>query len=197
VAKQGVFGLVVGIGCPADQGEIYRDAIDIPLGHEEDDPKAKDVRMIPAEPRFVGYWVLGAPLAFERTVADQIEDAILGRRQGLQGLLGEPPQQRLRAPIGGTQQTAILLVGQMGRAMSGQSLHVGPVAIDHVQDQQPAEDQLVPMAETGLQDPQMLRDAAGQTGQEHGPGLLGDTRSDGLSRSSILGSAWIVKDFHA
>src|SRR5688572_11841780 len=50
------------------------------------------------------------------------------------------------------------------------------------------------MVETGPQDPQALRHAAGQTGQGHGPGLLGDTRSDGQSRSSIPGRTRTVKD---
>jgi hypothetical protein len=81
--------------------------------------------------------------------------------------------------------------------MPGQGFQMGPFAIAQVQHQEPAEDQLVALAETGPQAPQALRDMARQTGQGHGPGLLGEMRSDGHSRSSIPGSAWPVKDFHA
>lgn len=42
-----------------------------------------------------------------------------------------------------------------------------------------------------------LRHTAGQTGQRHAPGLLGDTRSDGHSQSSFPGRARTVKDCHA
>jgi hypothetical protein len=82
-------------------------------------------------------------------------------------------------------------------AMPSQGLQIGPFAVDEVQHQEPAERQLVPMAETGPQNTQALGHAAGQTSQGHSLGLLGDTRSDGHSRSSIPGSAWTVKDFHA
>jgi hypothetical protein len=90
-----------------------------------------------------------------------------------------------------------VLRGQMLGAMPGQGLQVGPFAVEEVQYQEPAEDQLVPMVATRPQDPQALRHAAGQTGQGHGPGLLGDTRSDGHPRSSIPGRTWTVKDLHA
>jgi hypothetical protein len=82
-------------------------------------------------------------------------------------------------------------------AMAGQRLEVGPLAIDEVEYQEPAKDQLMPMAETGPQDPQTLQHTAGQTGQACGPGLLGDTRFDGHLRSRILGGAWPVEDLHA
>ena len=49
--------------------------------------------------------------------------------------------------------------------MPSQGLQVSPFAVEEVQYQEPAEDQLVPMAETRPQDPQALRQAAGQTGQ--------------------------------
>jgi hypothetical protein len=196
LAKQGVFGLVVGIVFPSDQGEIYRDAIDIPLGHKEDDAEAEDIRMVPAEARFLGHRMLGAPFALEGAVADQIQETILGWGQGLQGLLGEPPQQGFRAPIRRAQQAPVVLVGQVGRTMPGQGLEIGALPVDEVQHQEPAEDQLVPMMETGTQYPQALGHATGQPGQRHGPGLLGDTRSDGHSRSSIPGRTWTVKGFH-
>jgi hypothetical protein len=41
-------------------------------------------------------------------------------------------------------------------AMPGQGLQVGPFAVEEVQYQKPAEDQLVPMVETRPQDPQVL-----------------------------------------
>jgi hypothetical protein len=84
----------------------------------------------------------------------------------------------------------------MRRAISGQGFQMGPLAIDEGQHQQPIEDELVPVANTGPQPSQALRDTPWQTGQGHGLGLLGETRSDGHSRSSIPGSAWTVKGFH-
>jgi hypothetical protein len=88
------------------------------------------------------------------------------------------------------------MVRQMARAMPGKRFQIGPFAIDKVQYQQPAEDQVVAAAKAGPEYPQALRHTRGQTGQGHGPGPLGDTRSDGHSRSGISGSAWTVKDFH-
>jgi hypothetical protein len=55
----------------------------------------------------------------------------------------------------------------------------------------------VPVAKARSQHPQGLRHLRGQTGQRHGPGLRGDTRSDRRSRSSISGMAWTGKGFHA
>jgi hypothetical protein len=107
--KQGIFGLISGIVGTTDEREIRWDAISIPLGHEEDDPKAEDIGMVLAEACLLGHRLLWPPLSLERTVAHQIEDAILGWGKRLQGLVGEPLQQRLGAPVCGTQQTAILL----------------------------------------------------------------------------------------
>jgi hypothetical protein len=97
----------------ADQGEIHRDVIDVPLSHEHNDPKPEDRGMVLAQARFVGHRVLGPTLALEHTVAHQIQDVILGGRKRLHGLVGEPPEQRLRAPVCGTQQPTIVLAGQM------------------------------------------------------------------------------------
>jgi HIRAN domain len=183
-------------GWAPDQRHIHREAIGLPRRHEAHEPKAENGGMILAEARLLGHRMLEPPVALEGAVAHQRQEAVLRGGKGLQGWLDKPPQPRLRAPVCGTQQTAILLGGQMLRAMPGQRRQMGPCALQEVQDQEPAEDQLVPMAETGPQDPQARRDAAGQTGQGQGPGLLRDTRSDRHSRSSILGSAWAVKDFH-
>jgi hypothetical protein len=90
-----------------------------------------------------------------------------------------------------------MVVRQMARAVPGQRFQMGPFAIDEVQYQQPAEDQLVPVAKAGLEYPQTLRHTGGETGQRHGLGLLADTWSVGHSRSSILGMARTVKAFHA
>jgi hypothetical protein len=173
--KPRIFGLAVGsVGAP-DQRNIHQDAIGLPGRHEERDPKAEDVGMVLAEAHLLGYRMLAPPFALENAVTHQMQDAVLGWAKGLQGLLGKPPQQCLRPPVGGPQQTAILLVGQMMSAMLGQSLQMGAFAIQEVPYQEPAKD---------------------QAGQGHGLGLLGDTSSDRPSRSSILGNTWAVKDFH-
>jgi hypothetical protein len=72
LAKQRVFGLVVGIVGAPDQRKIHRDAIDVPLRHEKHDPKAEDVGMVLAEACLLGHRMLGPALALERTVAHQI-----------------------------------------------------------------------------------------------------------------------------
>jgi hypothetical protein len=103
--------------------------------------------------RFRGHRMLGAPLALEGAVADEIEDAILRRRQSLPGVLGEPPPQGLRAPGGRAQQAAVLLVRYLGRAVTRELLQIGAFAIDEMQHQQPAEDQAVPVAKARPQHP--------------------------------------------
>jgi hypothetical protein len=45
--------------------------------------------------------------------------------------------------------------------MPGQCFQMGSFAIDEMQHQKPAEHQLVPMGETGLQHPQALRHKVG------------------------------------
>lgn len=90
----------------------------------------------------------------------------------------------------------VVLVCETPWAVPGQCLEVGPVAVDEVQHQEPTEHQVVAVAKTGRQHPQALRHAARQTGQGQDLGLLGETRSDGRSRSCIPGMAWTVKDCH-
>ena len=148
-----MFGLVGGVVGAPDQRKIHWDAINVPLRHEEHDPKAEDIGMVLAEARFVGHRVFWAAFPLERTVAHQIQDAILGWRERPQGLVGKPPQQGLRAPIRSTQQAPVVLIRQRLGAMPGQGLQVGPFAVEEVSHQEPVEDQLVPMVETGPQDP--------------------------------------------
>jgi hypothetical protein len=62
------------------------------------------------------------------------------------------------------EQTPIVLISQMGRAVTAQLLQVGPVVIDEMQHQQPTEHEVVPVVKTGPQHPQTLGDAAGQAG---------------------------------
>jgi hypothetical protein len=150
-----------------------------------------------AEARSVGHRRLASPLALQGAVADQRPEAILGWGQHLHGLPGEPPPLGLRAPRRRAQQAAVVLVGQVVWTLPGQSFEVGALPVDEGQHQPPAEHQWVPMTATGPQHPQALRDVAGQPGQGHGPGLLGETRSDRHSRASILGMAWTGKGFHA
>jgi hypothetical protein len=81
--------------------------------------------------------------------------------------------------------------------MPSPGVQMGLFAVDEGPYQEPAAHQLVPVAETGPQHTQALGYTAGQTSQGHGLGLLGDTRSDGQSQSSLPGSAWTVKDVPA
>jgi hypothetical protein len=72
LAKQGIFGLVVGRVLAAEQGKIDEDMVDIPLRHQDDDAKPKDIRMMLTEPGFVGYRMLGTPLFLEGAVAYEV-----------------------------------------------------------------------------------------------------------------------------
>jgi hypothetical protein len=119
--------------------------------------------------RLLGHRMFLAPLARAGTVDHQREEAILRRGEGWQGLVGTPPQQGLRAPGGGTPQPPVVLRGEVARALPGQGLQVGPCARDAMSHH------VVPVAKTGAKPPQALRHAARQTGQDHGPGLLGKT----------------------
>jgi hypothetical protein len=105
-----VFGLVGGSAVAPDQLAIHRETIDTLWGHEEDDSDANDSRRQVAEAGVLGHRMLLPPLALQGTVADHRQDAILRRRNGLQGLLGEPPQQGLGAPGGRAPSAAVVLV---------------------------------------------------------------------------------------
>jgi hypothetical protein len=135
--------------------------------------------MMAAQARFLRHRVLLAPLGLQGAVTNEIQGVILRRRKGLQGLLRKPPQQSLRAPVGGAQQTAVMLIPEMGPATPGQGLEVGTFPMKQVQDQQLTEHELVPVMKTRPEHPQGRRHAARQTGQGHGPGLLENTRSGG------------------
>jgi hypothetical protein len=76
--KQRVFGLIVGVVLPSEHRAIHREAIDAPLGHQDHDATAEDLRILVTEPGFLRYRMLGAPLALEGAVADQIEDPSAG-----------------------------------------------------------------------------------------------------------------------
>jgi hypothetical protein len=156
VPKHGVFGLVGGSVGAADEREIDWEALSIPRRHEDDDPKAEDVGGVLAEAGLLGHRMLGPSRALERAVADQLEKAILGWGNRLQSLVGKPPQPGLGAPIRRTEQPPIGMVRQMARAMPGERLQMGPFARDKVQHQQPAEDQVVPVAKAGPEYPQAL-----------------------------------------
>jgi hypothetical protein len=154
--KQGIFGLVVGIILAPDHGEIYRETIDMPWRHEPDDPEAKDIGIVLAQTGSLGHWMLGPTCALQGTVAHQRQEAVLGWGPSLQGLVGEPLQQGLRAPVGGAQQAPVVLVGQGGWPMPSQRLQMGPFAIKDVAYEQPTADQLVPVANARSQHPQAL-----------------------------------------
>jgi len=89
--QQGIFRVGARRALAPDQGESHRAARDVPLGHEEDDAKANDRRMVPVEARVVGHRRLGAPCALEGAVAHQRPEAIRGWSKSLQGLVGKPP----------------------------------------------------------------------------------------------------------
>jgi hypothetical protein len=84
-----------------------------------------------------------------------------GWGQSLQRLVGELPAQGLRAPVCGTHQAPVMLVGQVCRSMPSQRLQIGPFAVDDVEHAQPAEDQLVPVVNARPQHPQALRHLGG------------------------------------
>ena len=127
--QQGIFLLIPGVVLAAQQGKVHRDAQDAPLGHQEHEAQATDVRMMRAEPGGGGHGMLFAALAFEGTVADERAQPIGGWGQGLHSLVGAPPQQRFGPPRGSAQQAALMLVRQVPRAMAAQRLEVGPFAV--------------------------------------------------------------------
>jgi hypothetical protein len=192
-----MFGLVGGSGGATAERDLHREASGIPLGHAEDHPNAKDVGLVRAEACLLGPRMWWPPLALERTVAHHREAAVRGWGKRLQGLVGNPPQPGRGAPLPGTPPTSGVVLGQRRGAMPGQGLQVGPFAVEEGPSQEPAEDPLVPMVATRPHDPPALRHAAGQPGHGQGPGLLGETSSDGQSCSSIPGRTWTVKDLHA
>jgi hypothetical protein len=95
---QGRFRVVARRACARDQGDIHGEALDVPLGHADDAPTANDLRMVPVEARVLGHRMRGAPLAREGVVAHQRQEASLGWRKSLHGVVGTPPQPGLRAP---------------------------------------------------------------------------------------------------
>ena len=90
---------------------------DTHLGHQDDDAKAEHIRMMLREPTFVGHGMLGTTFAFEGAVAPQVQQPIVWRGQSAHGLGGEPPQQGFGTPLGGAEQTTIVVVSQVPRAL--------------------------------------------------------------------------------
>jgi hypothetical protein len=193
--EQGVFGLIGGIVLASEQRNIDREAIDAPVDREEYDAKPEDIGLQVPEPGFLRHRIFGASLALDGAVADEREEPICGGRQCLQDLVGKPPQQCLRAPRGRAEQPAVMLVGQMARALTAQFLQVGLVAIQEMLHQEPTAHAVMRVANARSQHAQALRHVTRETGQGHGLGLLCDTRSNGHSRSSILGAPGLARVF--
>jgi hypothetical protein len=182
---------------PPEHGDISRDTLDLPWRQEQDDPDAKDRGMGLAQTGVLGYRMRLAACALPGAVAHQRQEAVLGGAQGRPCLVGEPPEPGRRTPLGRPPQAAVMLVGQGRRPLSSPRVQRGLFTIADVAHEEPAEDPLVPVATARAQPPQALRHLGRQTGQRQGPGLLEERRAEGHSRSSIPGSAWTVKDFHA
>ncbi len=153
-------------------------------------------RMVPVETRFLGHRMLGAPFALRVLSPTRYRMPSSG---GGKACKAWSANHYSKASC--TSSSRTISDGSAARpdawGHAGQGFEGGPVAVDERQDQEPTEYQLVTMAKTGPEHPQILGHAAGQTGQRHGPGLLGETRSVAHSRSSMPGKAWTVKEFHA
>lgn len=149
-----------------------------------------------AEARFLGYGMLVAPFALKRAVTNQREEAFSGGKY-LQGLVGEPLQQTLYAPICRSQQSAVLVIGQVHPAMTGQDPEVGSHRVDQGRPQDATKHKMMPAVKTGSQHPQALGHMAGRINQGHGPALWADSYPNMRSRLNISGMAWAVKGCHA
>jgi hypothetical protein len=97
--EQGVFGLIALGAFAPHQGKVDRNPLNVPVGQQHHDAKAKDVRMVLAEPGCVGHGMLGPTFALEGAVDDEVYKAIVGRGQSPHGLVDEPPQQGFAAPV--------------------------------------------------------------------------------------------------
>ena len=112
-------------------------------------------------------------------------------------LVRQPTPARSSCTIGRAPQAAVGLAGQVCRALPGQGLQIGRLAVDERQDQEPAAPQWVAVATTGPEYLPARRHTLRQAGQGPGPGLLAATRAVGHYQTSIPGLAWTVKGFQA
>jgi hypothetical protein len=127
----------------------------------EHDPKAEDAGMVLVEVYLLGHRMLVLPLALEDAVAHQMQDAVLGW-----GKVCRACSANYRSTVFvWTSRRPTAEADMAGRpdvkGHAGPGLQMGAFDMQEVPYQEPAEDQLVSMAETGSQDSQTLQYAAG------------------------------------
>ena len=149
--EQLVFVSIGGMPFGQNNGEIHRDAIDIPLDHQDYKLNAKKESFMFACSALLRYRVLLAPFVFLAPVADNINHLVFRRREGLDSFLRTPVQKNMQAPIPGGEQAPKVPFTDVRRSGLGKSFQGSRAGKNHLHHNQPAENELMTMTKNGRQ----------------------------------------------
>ena len=193
LAKQRIFVSVVRMRFGKNQAEGYRNAIHIPLRHQQPKADAEKPRMMLTFSTFLRHRILLAPFGSFTAVPPQVEYPVFRRRKTGQHFLRPPREQQVDTPIAGFEQTPKSPVRDPGRRPTGQLFQGLSTRINRLQENQPAQQQTV----TAFPHP---RHAAKQRINE--PGHVGKYQhqsippAQGITGYSFSACLLIIPQFH-
>ena len=136
------------------------------------------------EPPFLGQRVFLPALAFQGTVDHQVEHPIFGRRKCGQRFAHQPVQHLFPLPPPRGQQPAQMPGRHVRRRIPRQPLHRRFAKTHQMRDQQPAKDQVMAIAEVGLERREQTRYFLRQPGHPDHGGPPGQGRLMSLNHPS-------------
>src|SRR5437763_10494463 len=105
LTKQGILRLIGWMAFRSDQTKSDWEAIDLPVDDQQSKANPEKPRVMFTFTSFLGQGILRAPLRLLTAVTHEKEGAILGRWQGVQGLLDPPFHQHMDIPVARLEQT--------------------------------------------------------------------------------------------
>lgn len=143
VSKQGVLFSVIGMRFRQDDAKGDRNTLDVP-GHDQQgkaNPE-KPIFML-GSATLLGKGVFLGAFGFMTAIANDIDRAIICRRQGSDDIVGEPCDEQVDTPITGFEQASQAPLGDLSWTPMSQVLQGFPSRIDGLHDNQPAQNQSV------------------------------------------------------
>ncbi len=126
------------MGFGQDDAKGHGQAIDIPGDDEQGETDAeKPVLMFGVAP-FLGEGVLLGAFGFMAAIANDINDAVVGRRQLRHHIVGKPFNDQVDRPITGFEQASQAPFGNLLRTPASQLVQGFSARIDRMHDDQPA-----------------------------------------------------------
>src|SRR5882724_2788145 len=141
LTKQVNLRLMGGMGFRSDQTKSDWEAIDIPVDDQQSKANPEKPRVMFTFPSFLGQGILRTPLRLLTAVTHEKEGAILGRWQGVQGLLDPPFHQEMDIPVGRLQHATQAPGSHLGRGPVDKLCQGFPPWVQGLHEDQPTQDE--------------------------------------------------------